>query len=332
MTIRQVRSAELNVFERHIGALMNTIPRDGSTFDLRPLFAAMTLDVSTDIFLGSSTHLLSPQQQQKQGRVHIQEFAQAFDYAQRALVGLGGNGALEVLTNLICGNKKLKLSLKIVNDFVENVLDRALRQNKSLSGDKSEQQEPGTGAFLDNLVAAGRSRDEMKYDIINLIVAGRDATTEFMSSIWYMLSKHPQVHQKICDEVAVLRGRLPTRGELRQLTYLQMVLKEGKNVLEHTNRRLTFKKVIRLFPPVALNQRTAEIDTIIPHGGGVDGQSPVFVRRGVSVGYSVYAMHRLPEFFGEHADEFRPERWSHIDPQWAFMPFHGGPRTCLGSK
>ena len=56
------------------------------------------------------------------------------------------------------------------------------------------------------------------------------------------------------------------------------------------------------------------------------------VSRGTSVGFSVYAMHRLPEYFGADVDSFRPERWETIRPQWAYMPFHAGPRMCLGRK
>jgi cytochrome P450 len=53
------------------------------------------------------------------------------------------------------------------------------------------------------------------------------------------------------------------------------------------------------------------------------------------VGYSVYHMHRQKHLYGEDATEFRPERWegSELDKiGWGFMPFHGGPRLCLGSK
>jgi cytochrome P450 len=89
--------------------------------------------------------------------------------------------------------------------------------------------------------------------------------------------------------------------------------------------------VLRLYPPVAANQRTAEVDTFLPRGGGADGKSPMRVPRGASVGYSVYAMHRMPEFFGPDADEFRPERWADIGVKpKAYMPFHAGARTCLG--
>ena len=53
------------------------------------------------------------------------------------------------------------------------------------------------------------------------------------------------------------------------------------------------------------------------------------------MGYSVYHMHRRQDLYGPDATEFRPERWE--DPEldqigWGFMPFHGGPRMCLGSK
>jgi cytochrome P450 len=51
-------------------------------------------------------------------------------------------------------------------------------------------------------------------------------------------------------------------------------------------------------------------------------------------------MHRLPELYGEDAEEFRPERWeedlpllrNQNDAQWGYLPFNGGPRVCLGSK
>lgn len=74
--------------------------------------------------------------------------------------------------------------------------------------------------------------------------------------------------------------------------------------------------------------------TLLPSGGGPDGHSPVLVRRGTGVGFSTYHMHRLKSLYGEDATEFRPERWlgSELDDiGWGFMPFHGGPRMCLGS-
>jgi cytochrome P450 len=75
--------------------------------------------------------------------------------------------------------------------------------------------------------------------------------------------------------------------------------------------------------------------TTIPRGGGPDGRSPLLIRKGTGIVYSAYHMHRDPEIYGEDANEFRPERWE--GPELnnvgsGFIPFHGGPRLCLGSK
>lgn len=81
--------------------------------------------------------------------------------------------------------------------------------------------------------------------------------------------------------------------------------------------------------------RFATKTTVLPRGGGPDGLSPVLVRRGQGIGWSTYHMHRLKSLYGEDADFFRPERWEGdelADIGWGFMPFHGGPRLCLGSK
>lgn len=80
--------------------------------------------------------------------------------------------------------------------------------------------------------------------------------------------------------------------------------------------------------------------TVLPTGGGPDRTSPVLIPKGSAVAFSVYAMHRRPDLYGMDAELFRPERWDedmplHRDPtkaKWGYLPFHGGPRTCLGSK
>lgn len=84
-----------------------------------------------------------------------------------------------------------------------------------------------------------------------------------------------------------------------------------------------------------LNAREATRLTTLPTGGGPDGKSPLLVRPGERVGYSVYAMHRRKDIYGDDADEFRPERWEGDalrDIGWGYLPFNRGPRICLGSK
>ncbi len=69
------------------------------------------------------------------------------------------------------------------------------------------------------------------------------------------------------------------------------------------------KVVLRLYPSVPLNGRVAVRDTVLPRGGGPDGLSPVMVKKGQNVAYSVYALHRRTDIYGEDALQFRPERW-----------------------
>ena len=78
--------------------------------------------------------------------------------------------------------------------------------------------------------------------------------------------------------------------------------------------------------------RAAKKDTVLPRGGGPDGESPMFVPRETTVYLMVYAMHRRKDLFGQDADEYRPERWADLNPGWGFVPFGGGPRLCIGRE
>ena len=94
------------------------------------------------------------------------------------------------------------------------------------------------------------------------------------------------------------------------------------------------KESLRLFPPIPLNNRTAKKTTLLPRGGGPDGKAPILVRKGELVVFSQYVNSRRKNIFGPDADIFRPERWEECKKPdqfgWAYFPFSGGPRACLG--
>lgn len=48
--------------------------------------------------------------------------------------------------------------------------------------------------------------------------------------------------------------------------------------------------------------------------------------------WSLYSVQRRKDYYGEDADEFRPERWETLRPGWEYLPFNGGPRICLGQQ
>lgn len=102
--------------------------------------------------------------------------------------------------------------------------------------------------------------------------------------------------------------------------------------------RATLNESLRVHPVVPANSRQAIVDTVLPHGGGKDGRSPMFVSKGTIVSYAVHAMHHRKELFREDADEFRPERWLDEEGKkglrvgWEYLPFNGGPRICIGRE
>ena len=91
--------------------------------------------------------------------------------------------------------------------------------------------------------------------------------------------------------------------------------------------------VMRLFPAVVLNARVANKDSIMPSGGGMDGQTPVLVGTGDIVVFSTWARHRLGDDFGENPQAFYPERWEQLSGDMpGFIPFNKGPRACPGRR
>ena len=73
-------------------------------------------------------------------------------------------------------------------------------------------------------------------------------------------------------------------------------------------------------------------DTVLPNGGGRDGNRPIFVKKDTLIVYSPHVMHQRKDLWGADAHEFRPERWYGARHHWEFLPINGGPRICLGQK
>ena len=88
---------------------------------------------------------------------------------------------------------------------------------------------------------------------------------------------------------------------------------------------------LRLYPVFPQMNRISLVDTILPKGGGPNGDSPIFAHAGTGFDTSWYNLHRLESIWGKNADEFKPDRWETFKPDaWQYVPFGGGPRSCLG--
>lgn len=206
-----------------------------------------------------------------------------------------------------------------VLEFVDTLIEKSLPMHASYESGKVSSM-AARYVFLYELISQTSDKVKIRDELLNVLLAGRDTTASFLSNIWFMLSKRPEILARLREEVDVLDGEIPSLEQLKNMKYLRALLNES----------------LRLYPIVPHNSRKALEDTFLPLGGGKDGASPVFVPKGQFVAWSLYAMHRRKDLYGEDADLFKPERW--LDQKdrkglrvgWEFLPFNGGQRICIG--
>lgn len=153
-----------------------------------------------------------------------------------------------------------------------------------------------------------RIRDEM----VTLFTAGHETTSNLLTWTFYLLSQNPEVEATLHAELdTVLNGRLPTFEDLPRLPYTEMVIKE----------------TLRLYPPAwALVGRQAIADTMLGDYR-IPRNSLVFISPLVTQRLSAY--YPDPERF--EPERFTPEREAAL-PKFAYIPFGGGPRICIGNS
>ena len=192
---------------------------------------------------------------------------------------------------------------------IDRLVARIIRERREHGADR--------GDLLSMLIAArddeGRSMtdQQLRDEVITLLLAGHETTALALSWTWYLLSRHPDVDAKLAAELHdVLGGRAPTVDDLPNLRFTEQVVTEA----------------IRLYPPAWGFGREAIADCEI------DGYA---VPAGTTIIISPWVLHVDPRHF-ERPTEFRPERWSgdlaRRLPRFAYIPFGGGPRICIGNR
>lgn len=163
----------------------------------------------------------------------------------------------------------------------------------------------------DDEVGATMTEAQLHDEMMTILMAGHETTGIATAWSWYWMSQHPEVERRLHDEVdTVLNGRPPTFDDLPRLEYARQV----------------FQEAMRLTPPIWGYDRRASDDDAI---GGYD------IPRGTIIAMSPYLMHRHPRYW-DRPERFDPDRFAPVEiakrPQYAYFPFGGGPRRCIGLK
>ncbi len=165
---------------------------------------------------------------------------------------------------------------------------------------EAQDEEDSTAQMTDKQV-----RDEA----MTMLLAGQSTAPNTLAWTWYLLSEHPEVEARLHEELdAVLGSRLPELADLKALSYTEKVITE----------------TLRLYPPQWMMTRRALNDY---------QASDYLVHAGSVVVVSQYVIHRDARYFSEPL-RFHPERWTPefkaTLPKYAYFPFGGGPRGCIG--
>ena len=151
---------------------------------------------------------------------------------------------------------------------------------------------------------------QVRDEAMTLFLAGHETTAVALSWTWFLLAQHPEVDARLADELrAALGGRPPAVTDLPALRYAEMVVMES----------------MRLYPPAyGIGREAARSTEVAGHP----------VPAGGIVIMPTWVVQRDARWFDE-PEAFRPERWAHDAmrrlPRFAYFPFGGGPRQCIGN-
>jgi cytochrome P450 len=167
----------------------------------------------------------------------------------------------------------------------------------------------GKTDLLSRMLKLNLKENEIRDEVMTLLLAGHETTANALSWSLYLLGRHPEVQGRLREELrAGISGDIPTFAEVGNLKYCRWVFEEG----------------MRLFPPAALVGRT---------GIDADEVGGYPLKPGAQMQLCQWVVHRHPAFW-DRPNEFMPERFANSADRhpYAYFPFAAGPRNCVGSN
>lgn len=302
----------MQIHERLVKILMKLIPINTAGWtdatDLAPLFAMYTLDHATEFLTGTSASVMSEELHATIGPGKA--FGENFDYAgtfcaRRLKFRFAGYHWMHSPASFLEACKHCR---EYIDVYVKAALDRSINAADPVN-EKAEKY-----VFLDELVKQTRDEVELRTILLNILMAGRDATANLLDYMFALLARNPHVFNKL------RRSIIENFGDVNHIRAdIDFASLKGCKYLQHC-----LHETLRMKPIIPANSRVAVRDTTLPRGGGSDGTSPVYVPKGTQVAYFSYCTENDPAWWGEDVHEFRPERFEGRRHGFEHIPFGAG--------
>lgn len=202
-------------------------------------------------------------------------------------------------------NQREKASIKTIHSLIGRIIDKRIadtRQHNDLLDMLVHARDEETGE--------GMSRQQLMDEVVTLFIAGHETTANALNFTWYLLAQNPDADQKLIDEIHEKLGyRTPTAADMHQLPYTRQIIDEA----------------LRLYPPAWIIAREAKTEITL---------GEYTLPAGTAFALPVYVVHRSLRNWND-PEKFIPERFSEEHARdiqkFAYFPFGGGPRLCIGN-
>ncbi|KAK2399862.1 alkane hydroxylase MAH1 [Trifolium repens] len=220
--------------------------------------------------------------------------------------------------------KKGRVASENINQFLCKCLTYYKDNEEKKRLRSSEDVDESDSCLVNGLMKEALEKGEMleKYvrdTAANLLGAGNGTISSSLTWFLWILSTHPIVEAKIIEEIC----DNCIKHEENLISNLSM---ENLDKLVYLHGAIC--ETLRLYPPLTFEHKCAIKSDILPSGDHVKPNTKLI--------YSLYAMGRMEQIWGEDCLEFKPERWIsdrgkiiHV-PSYKFIAFNTGPRSCLG--
>jgi cytochrome P450 len=315
--------SHLEVDERHVQALLRLLraspEKDNWTeaLDLQPLFFHYSLDAFTEFMFGKSVKSQRISGTEVEGvssskKEEDEAFGIAFDQCTAGILARAVFGPFGWLV----WPRGWKNAIEVVHRFVDTIVSDFLHELQEIKtrkrDDPTSDERKDHYVLLNALAAQTQDPIEIRYGLINTLVAGRDTTACLLGWVFFALARDGHRFKKLRNAIIQDFGTYANCDAMRDITFSK--IKDCKYL------QYILHETLRVYPLAPLGLRIASRDTTLPRGGGKDGKNKIFVPKGSNIEFNNHVVHHREDLWGSDADKFIPERWEGRKMGWDYLP------------